>query len=144
MREEIGWRGLAGEILGAGKRLNQRANVCNKCGIVAIEESLYIGQIGIEGEVRCWCEREQRVLGEREVTADGGVVSVPGGVKGNERVVGVIASEQKYADQRFVIGGALGESIERAEWPQAEDVPGGRQACAFDEGSSVCTHCDLP
>jgi hypothetical protein len=120
------------------------ADIGDEGCIVAVEERLYIGEVGVEREVRRRCEREQSVLSERKITSDGGVVPVAGGVEGNERVVGVVAAEEKNADQRFVIGGALREGIERAKRAQAENIAGSCQACAFDEGSPVCTHCDLP
>jgi len=81
--------------------LDQCADIGDEGRIVAVEESLYIRQIRIEREIRRRREWEQRVLSEREVTANGGVVPVAGGVKGNERVIGVVATEEKYTDQRL-------------------------------------------
>jgi len=57
MGEEIGWRSLAGEILCARERLDQCADIGDEGRIVAVEESLYIRQIGIEREIRCRRER---------------------------------------------------------------------------------------
>ena len=102
MGEEIGGRGLAGKILSAGKRLNECAHIGDESGVLVVEQRLNIGQVGIESELGRGCEREQRVLRQRKVAAQRRVIPVARRIKGNERIVGIVAAKEKDTHQRLV------------------------------------------
>ena len=144
MREEIDGRSSTRQILGARERLDERADVGDKGRVIAVEEGLNIGQVRIEREVRRGRQREQSVLRQRQVAAERRVFAVARGVKGNERIVGIVAAEEKHADQRLVAGAALGQSVERAKGAKAEGVACGGEACVPDKASPGGSHSNLP
>ena len=51
VREEIGGQVLAGQVLARGGGLDERADVGDDGGCVAVEERLDVGEVGIESEV---------------------------------------------------------------------------------------------
>ncbi|AXC15937.1 hypothetical protein ACPOL_6725 [Acidisarcina polymorpha] len=116
MREQAARRKrLRGQVLGAGQRLHQGADVGHDRGLSIIEERLNVGQIRIEGVVRQGRQRQQRVLGKRQGAANFRIAGIVGGVEGDDGIVGVISPEQEDADERLVVGGALSESVHHAE-----------------------------
>jgi hypothetical protein len=69
-------------------------------------------------------DRKQRVLREREIRADAGVVGVARSVVGDDHVVAVVATKKKDADQGAVTGGGRrGECMDQVQAPD-----GGRDA----------------
>ena len=74
-------------------------------------------EIGLAADL----EREQRSFGYGQIRADGLIVGVPGGIDGNDEVVGVVTTEEKDADEGFVVCGALGHGAYQAELTEAAD-----------------------
>jgi hypothetical protein len=144
MRKQVRRSSLSGLILRASEGLNERADVGDERGVIAIEERLDVGKAGMQGEIWRRGERQQRILRQREVASERRVLAIAGGIEGNQRIVGIVSAEEKYANQRFVVAGGLRQSVERAKWAQAKNVAGGGKACAVDEGSTVCPHGESP
>jgi hypothetical protein len=69
-------------------------------------------------------DRKQRVLRQREIRANAGVIRIARGVVGDNHVVAVVAAKKKDADERAVTGS--GRRGERMDQVQAPD--GGRHA----------------
>src|SRR5215831_11494600 len=67
---------------------------------------------------------------------------VTGGIEGNHQVVSVIAAKEKDADQRFVIGDALGVSVEKPKTAEGRSQSQSRDrfASAFDEFPARGSH----
>jgi len=137
MGEEIGGAGLAGEVLRAGERLDEVADVGDEGRVLIVEEGLDVGEVGVEGEVGRGSEGQKGVLREGERAAEGGVIVVAGRVEGDKGVVAVVAAEEEDADQGLVAGGALGEGVEHAERAETGGVAGGGEGGVFDEAATV-------
>jgi hypothetical protein len=65
------------------------------------------GRLGLSAKLGHGAQLEQLTLRDGQRAADGRVVGVASGVERDQGVVGVVAAEEEYTDQRLVIGGAL-------------------------------------
>src|SRR5579864_1401003 len=128
MRIEIYWkRRSAVLVLRARRRLRERADVRYEGELSSAEQTLQTWKLRMQtvGHIaRLRDNREERVLRQREIRANAGVVRVARAVVGDDHVVAVVAAEKKDADQRAITGGRRrGECVDQVQAPD-----GGRHA----------------
>ncbi len=92
--------------------LEQRAHVGDHCGIAGRKQRLQLRHTGMHAVIaavrRGPGQRQQRALLQREVGTYRLVLGKLVVVGRHQHVVGIVAARQQYADQRPVVGCALG------------------------------------
>ena len=133
--EEVGRQiELRGHV-GAGRRLNQRADVCDQSGVPTIDELANFGQVAVETERRHRGKLQKLALRQSQRSAKFSVIVVAGGVEWDQHVIRVVAPKKEYADQRLIGGRrrrGLSKGVERAKGPEpGKTAPRGKRG-VFD------------
>jgi hypothetical protein len=123
--------GAACEILGAGDRRDQRADVRDEAEFPLIKQVPQLDEIRMKPEIPAIAvlqgERQKGRLRNGENAASGRVRSVTGVVVRNDDVVRVIATEEEKTDERLVIGGIERSRAEPAQIEDGVENAGGRE-----------------
>src|SRR3984893_7345515 len=92
-------------------------------GLVGIEQRLQSREVGMEAKVglAAGLQRQERALAEGQILAYRLVVGVARRVDGHNQIVGIVASKEEDAHQRFVVGGALRHGAYQSEFAEAAD-----------------------
>ena len=86
----------------AGRRRHQRADVRDQSGGPAIHQLGNLRQAAVQAVVGQGSKLYQLALRQGQWSAQRRVIVVTSRVKGNQRVVGVIAPKKKNTDQRLI------------------------------------------
>src|SRR5262249_14871489 len=82
-------------------------------------------EIGLRADL----QRQERSLREREIRSNGLVIRVRR-AEWHDQIVGVVSTEKENADEGFVVGSALRESADEAEFAEAADERSGCRRAA--------------
>jgi hypothetical protein len=132
VRKKIRRKILIFFVLSLRGGLNQGANVGEQReSFLIVEEALEFDQVRMETEIRLTrnLQRQERSLGDCKIRANG-LIGWIGGTKRNKQIVRVISTEEKDANERFVIGASLRECADKAEFAETanDGSRGGRTA----------------
>ena len=131
-------------VLIAGQRLHERPDVGDNREFFVRKQARHFRKLRVK-RVRCSGDavdrRTQVAASERQARTQGLVRPIAGIVHGNDRVVGIIATEQENTDQCPIIRTALRHGRQQTERAKCQRTDRG---CTDTNESATCEHFLVP